>query len=340
MQRGPQPVTMQRGPQPVFSVVIPIFNEEEIIGRLHACVSKVLDGLGDRWEIVYVNDGSTDGSLAQLVALQRLDPRVVVLELSRNWGHQGALTAGLRAARGRAVMMMDGDLQDPPPVLARMAAAWRSGAQVVVAQRSRRHESGFRAWAIPLFYKMLGLLSDFPLPLNAGIFGLLDRELVDQMNRLGEHNRFLPGLRAWLGYRTAVVHYDRPDRAAGLPKQSFGRLTKYALDAIFSFSYKPLRLSLAMGSLATVFAVACALALGIGAMFGAHIAGSAFVVPAVVLLGGMQLLAVGVLGEYIGRIYEEVRRRPLFLVRRTHRAAPRAWAPAPQDAAVHLRQPA
>ena len=317
---------MERRPQVGFSVVRPLFNEEELIDRLHAETVQALDRLREPWEIVYVNDGSTDASLSKLVALQEFDSRVTVVELSRNWGHQAALTAGMRAARGRAVILMDGDLQDPPALIGKFASAWRAGAQVVVAQRTVRHESGFRSWAIPLFYKTLGMLSDFPIPLNAGIFGLLDRQVVDELNALDESNRYLPGLRAWVGYRTEVVHYQRPERAAGSPKQDFRRLLKYALDAIFSFSYKPLRLSLAVGSIIAAFAVACALVLGItGALGLSAVSSGAWIVLGVLLLGGAQLLAVGILGEYTGRIYEEVRQRPLFLVRHTHRAPVGRW---------------
>ena len=181
-----------------------------------------MEDIGEPWEVVYVDDGSSDSSLAKLLEYREQDPHVAIVELSRNWGHQPALTAGLQAARGQAVMMMDRDLQDPPEVLAKMVRAWRGGAQVVVAQRRTRTESGFRTWAYPLFYKFLGFLSDFPIPLNAGIFGLLDRQVVNAINSLGENNRYLPGLRAWAGYPTTVVYYDRADRAAGQPKRLSG----------------------------------------------------------------------------------------------------------------------
>ncbi len=328
---------LEAAAQIVFSVVIPIFNEEEIVEALHAAVSHVLGALGQPWEVIYVNDGSTDSSLPKLLAIQARDAHVVVLELSRNWGHQPALSAGLRAARGSAVMMMDGDLQDPPQVLAEMVHAWRNGAQIVVAQRRKRHETGFRAWAIPLFYQVLRLLSDFPIPLNAGIFGLLDRQIVDEMNALEERNRYLPGLRSWVGYATAVVYYDRPDRAVGRPKQNFRRLLKYALDAIFSFSYKPMRLALGLGAAIACAGLAALALLAGGALVGGQVraisSDSAALLSLVILLGGLQLICIGVLGEYVGRIYEEVKRRPLFLVQKTHRgAASPAWvaaAPAP-----------
>lgn len=326
--------------EPMLSVVIPIYNEEEIVTALHMAVSQALEQIGESWEIVYVNDGSDDSTLPQLLEYQASDPRVVVLELSRNWGHQPALTAGLQTARGQAVMMMDGDLQDPPEVLARMVKAWHNGAQVVVAERRSRQESGFRTWAYPLFYKILGFLSDFPIPLNAGIFGLLDRQVVNAINALTENNRYLPGLRAWAGYPTAVVYYDRADRAGGRPKQTFWRLLKYALDALFSFSFKPLRLSLVLGLMTALSALLYALFLLVTRIAGWQLMGPVVwgytsTMVSVLFVGGIQLICMGLLGEYIGRIYDEVKRRPLFLVRQTHRAESQAMA-----AAVPITAPA
>jgi dolichol-phosphate mannosyltransferase len=303
----------------VLSVVIPIYNEEEIIDRLHAAVTDVMEEIGEPWEVVYVNDGSKDTTLPRLLSYQASDPHVVVVELSRNWGHQPAITAGLQTARGQAVILMDGDFQDPPSVIPKFVAAWRRGAQVVVAQRRSRQETGFRTWVYPMFYKVMGWLSDFPIPLNAGIFGLLDRQAVDSINNLTENNRYLPGLRAWVGYPTEVVYYDRQDRAAGEPKQTFWKLLKYGLDAIFSFSYKPLRLSLFAGATTIAFGLIWALAMlaGIGPA-----AGISTTILSVLLIGGVQLVGIGVLGEYIGRIYDEVKRRPLYIVRQVHQGRP------------------
>jgi glycosyltransferase involved in cell wall biosynthesis len=309
----------------VLSVVVPIYNEQEILPALHQALADVLDGIGAPWEIVYVNDGSSDASLPMLLKYQTSDPRVTVVELSRNWGHQPAITAGLQVARGEAVILMDGDFQDPPEVLPRLFAAWQRGAEVVVAQRRSRKESGFRTFMYPLFYKFLGFLSDYPIPLNAGIFGLLDRQVVDAINSLNENNRYLPGLRAWVGYETTVVYYDRADRAGGRPKQTFWRLLKYGLDAIFSFSYKPLRLSLVLGLFTAMFAIVYAAALvftrAMGLqLFGPFIWGYTSTMVSVLFMGGVQLICIGLLGEYVGRIYDEVKRRPLFLVRAVHQA--------------------
>jgi dolichol-phosphate mannosyltransferase len=308
----------------MIDIIIPIYNEEELIPRLHGELSAALAGLDLPWRVIYVNDGSRDRSLELLLEVQKHDPRAVVLELSRNWGHQAALSAGLSVSTGDAAVFMDGDLQDPPRVILDLVTAWRKGAEVVVAERHSRRESGLRRHLFPLFYKVLGFLSDFPIPLNAGIFGLLDRRAVEAINRLGETNRYLPGLRAWVGFRTAVVYYDRAERAAGEPKQSLWKLTRYALDAIFSFSYKPLRLSLFCGLTAAAFSMLYGLVLlvcrlmGVG-LFGIPVVnGYTSTIVCILFLGGIQLVSVGILGEYIGRIYDEVKRRPLFLIRRQH----------------------
>jgi polyisoprenyl-phosphate glycosyltransferase len=307
----------------MISLVTPIYDEEAIIPELHRQVRRAMDQLGRDWEVVYVNDGSRDRSLELLLTEAELDSRVRVVDLSRNWGHQPALTAGLSIAKGDAVILMDGDLQDPPSVIPELVAAWEAGAKVVVAERRTRAETGLRGKLFPLFYKLLGMLSDFPIPLNAGIFGLLDRQAVDAINRLSESNRYLPGLRSWVGYKTAVVHYDRAARAAGEPKQTFGKLVRYALDAIFSFSYKPLRLSLVMGFLTAGFALAYGVTLIVlrsmrTGMFGPYVPGYTSTIVSILFLGGVQLICVGLLGEYIGRIYDEVKRRPLFFVRAIH----------------------
>jgi dolichol-phosphate mannosyltransferase len=310
----------------MISIVVPIFNEEAVIDRLHQEIVRAMEATGLPWEVVYVNDGSTDSSLELLLKHQSSDPGVVVADLSRNWGHQPALTAGLSLARGEAVVLMDGDLQDPPSLIPEMIRTWKAGAEVVVAERRRRLDSGVRRLFFPLFYRLLGLLSDFPIPLNAGVFGLLDRRAVQAVNLLSETNRYLPGLRAWIGFRTEVVLYDRQARAGGVPKQSMWRLLRYAMDAIFSFSYKPLRLSLLTGFLVAALAllygivlVACRL-MGTG-LFGLPVVtGYTSTIVAILFLGGVQLVSVGILGEYLGRVYDEVKRRPLFFLRTVYRA--------------------
>ena len=303
----------------MISVVVPIYNEEELVVRFHEAVSEAMRRAADNWEVVYVNDGSSDSSLELLKGLQSSDPHVVVVELSRNWGHMGAIAAGLRVACGGAVILMDGDFQDPPAVLPQLIGAWQGGAEIVVGVRRSRQESRkILAALFPLFYKVLGMLSDYPIPLNAGIFSLIDRRAVDSINALGERNRYLPGLRAWVGYKNAVVYYDRQDRLAGEGKLSFVSRIKYALDAITSFSYKPLRLSFALFSFASCTAalltVAMALSRSVVATAGFGVAAAVFFV------GGLLLLCLGVLGEYLGRVYDEVRARPLSIIHEVHRS--------------------
>ena len=301
----------------MISVVIPIYNEEEIISLLHNAVSGALNEIDDSWEVVYVNDGSKDSSLELLRQLQAEDPHVVVVELSRNWGHMGALHAGLQTARGDAVVLMDGDLQDPPEVVPKLVAAWRDGAQVVTAVRRSRQESR-KALAVlfPIFYRVLGAISDYPIPLNAGIFGLLDRQVLESLNNLREGNRYLPGLRAWVGYRNAIVYYDRQDRVGGVGKLSFVSRIKYAMDAITSFSYKPLRMAFGLAGLsfvaAAAFGITAAVSSANGMFYGLF--------ATIFLMSSIPLLCLGVMGEYLGRVYDEVRERPLSIISRVYQA--------------------
>jgi polyisoprenyl-phosphate glycosyltransferase len=312
----------------VISLVVPVFNEEALVDTLHARVRGAMGALGVPWRVYYVNDGSRDRTLELLLRHQTADPQVVVVELSRNWGHQAAISAGLSVADGEAVVLMDGDLQDPPEAIPDLVAAWRKGARVVVAQRRSRAEGGLRALLFPLFYRLLGYVSDYPIPLNAGIFGLLDRQAVDAINQLSETNRYLPGLRSWVGFPTAVVYYDREGRAAGKPKQTLRKLLRYGLDAIFSFSYKPLRLSLFLGLMVAglaflygVVLVTCRF-LNVGLFGQPVVVGYTSTIVSILFLGGVQLICTGILGEYIGRIYDEVKRRPLFLIHKVHRGEP------------------
>jgi dolichol-phosphate mannosyltransferase len=314
----------------MLSVVVPIYNEEENVVAFNAALQDVLEHIekdtGESWEIVYVNDGGVDASLSLLLQIHERNPQVTVIEFSRNFGHQAALTAGLKVARGEAIILMDGDFQDPPEILPQLVQAWKRGAKVVLAQRSSRAETGLRGKLFPLFYKVMGWLSDFPIPLNAGIFGLLDRQAAEAVNNLSEGNRYLPGMRAWIGFPTSIVFYDRADRAAGEAKQTLPRLIKYAMDAIFSFSYKPLRLGLALGTAVLSVSLLMAMLLLTCSLFGLrfmgfrHDSGASSILFAILVLGGIQLVCTGLLGEYIGRIYDEVRRRPMYIVHKLHQA--------------------
>lgn len=301
----------------MVSIVVPIYNEEALIVQFHEAISRALNDIVEEWEVVYVNDGSTDASLELLTGLQTIDPHVIVVELSRNWGHMGAITAGLRTARGRAVILMDGDFQDPPEVLPQLIDAWRNGAEVVVAvRRSRQERRKLLAKLFPLFYRVLGALSDYPIPLNAGIFSLMDRKAVDALISLPERNPYLPGMRAWVGYRNMIVYYDRQDRAAGEGKLSFVSRIKYAVDAITGFSYKPMRLSFVLSGISccACFLLAATMFLSSSPVQAAAVG----IASAVFFVGSLLFLSVGVLGEYIVRVYDEVRGRPLSLISHIH----------------------
>jgi dolichol-phosphate mannosyltransferase len=281
-----------------------------------------MGGLQEPWEVIYVNDGSEDKSLCLLARIHEANPKtVVVADLSRNWGHQQAITAGLSLAQGDAVVIMDGDFQDPPSLIRDMVAAWRQGAEVVIARRTSRGEHGLRRLLFPLFYRVLGYVSDYPIPLSVGVFGLMDRKVCQVLTNLQETNRFLPGLRSWVGFRTVFVDFDRPDRALGKPKQTLTNLLKYAFDAILSFSYKPLRLGLAFGLITAVFASLAGFTLAVmriyhlGIFRDNVIMGYTSLMCALLLMASIQLICTGILGEYIGRIYDEVKRRPLFVIR-------------------------
>ena len=305
----------------IVSVVVPIHNEEELIVRFHEAVTSALESAHTGWEVVYVDDGSTDCSLELLRSLQAMDSHIVVVELSRNWGHMGAITAGIKTAHGNAVILMDGDFQDPPEVLPQLIDAWRAGAEVVVAvRRSRQERRKVLAKLFPLFYRVLGALSDYPIPLNAGIFSLMDRKAVDSVNAMGENNRYLPGLRAWVGYRNSVVYYDRQDRLAGDGKLSFLSRIKYAMDAIASFSYKPLRLSFALFGFTTCMAGIMAFFLVLSVSRHSANASGFAVAATVFFVGGLLLFCLGVLGEYVGRVYDEVRSRPLSIISTVHQS--------------------
>jgi len=300
----------------MISVVVPIFNEEENLPELRRRMSAALDSIGDAWELILVNDGSRDRSADMLREMNQQDARIKVINLSRNFGHQPAVTAGIHHARGDCVVLIDGDLQDPPEVIPHMVAKWKEGYQVVLGERTSRGDAtGARGIGFKLFYPVFRRLSDLPTGPDAGIFGLMDRRVVDEFNKLPERNRFIPGLRSWLGFKQGSVTYDRQDRAAGKPKQTLRRLIRYAMDGMISFSYKPLRAATYLGFIVSIFAFGLGLFYFIS-FFTMHkdVTGFTTTIVSVLFLGGVQLVSVGILGEYIGRIYEEIKQRPLYVV--------------------------
>jgi glycosyltransferase involved in cell wall biosynthesis len=305
---------------PTIAVVIPIYNEEHVLPELFARLATVLAAQPDcAWRVILVNDGSRDHSAAMIRAQTALDPRFEGVELSRNFGFQAALAAGLvHAAGAAAVVTMDADLQDPPTVIPELVARWREGAEVVRAVRRSRRETGLRRLGMEAFHSFFGLLSDFPIEPNTGTFGLLGQAAVEAFNRLPERHRFFPGLRSWIGFATAEVPYDRQERAAGRPQQTFRRLVRYALDGVFSFSYLPLRLLTWAGLGISTLGFSLGLFFIIKRILGIETASTGFttLVTLMLFLGGVQLIGIGVLGEYLGRVYDEVKQRPLFLVQR------------------------
>lgn len=300
-----------------LSVVIPVLDEVEVLPALCARLTPALDALGLSWEVVFVDDGSRDGSFAALSGLHARDPRFGVVALSRNFGQQIALQAGLVRARGRAVVLMDADLQDPPERIADLVAKWREGNDVVYAVRSSRDgESLFKRVSAAGFYRVVRWLAPVDLPVDAGDFRLLSRTVVDAIVAMPERHRYLRGLVAWTGFRQAQVTYDRGPRAAGLTKYPLRRMGRLASDAIVSFSTVPLRAATVLGfSLSAACFAYAAWAIFVTLAFGRHVPGWASLLVAILLVGGAQLVCLGIIGEYIGRIYDEVRHRPLYLVR-------------------------
>jgi glycosyltransferase involved in cell wall biosynthesis len=305
--------------RPTVAIVIPVFNEESVLPELFARLGALFGGPGEcAWRAVFVNDGSRDRSAELIRAQGARDPRFELVDLSRNFGFQGALAAGLAHAEAAdAVVTMDADLQDPPEVIPELVSAWRSGAEVVRAVRRSRQETGVRRVGFDLFHAVFGRLTDIPIESNAGTFGLLGRPAMEAFARLPERHRFFPGLRAWIGFSTADVAYDRQERAAGMPKQTFRRLVRYAVDGFFSFSYLPLRVLTYAGIVVSGLGFALGIFFIVKRLTGMETATTGFttLVSLVTFLGGIQLIGIGVLGEYLGRVYDEVKQRPIYLVR-------------------------
>jgi dolichol-phosphate mannosyltransferase len=298
------------------SIVVPVFNEEEVLPALYDRVSGVMARSGASWELLLVDDGSRDRSLETMRELRARDPRVSVLELSRNFGHQVAISAGLDHARGAAVVVMDADLQDPPEVVLDMIARWREGCDVVYGRRRARHgERPFKRATAAAFYRLIRALTSVDIPADTGDFRLMSRRAVEALRRLRERNRFVRGLSAWVGFRQVSVEYDRAPRLAGETKYPLRKMVRFASDAIVSFSITPLRVATAFGFAVSFASFAyAAYAVYLKIVTGESLPGWASLMVAVVFLGGVQLLCLGILGEYVGRIFEEVKARPLYLV--------------------------
>ncbi len=303
---------------PRFSVVAPVYNEEELVQAFYQRVRDVMAGLGESWELVLIDDGCHDRSPELMDEIQAQDPEhVVVIHFARNFGHQLAITAGMDYARGDAVVIIDSDLQDPPEVIPDLIAKWREGYEVVYAVRSEREgETWFKLFTAELFYRLIQALTSVQIPMEAGDFRLVDRGALEALKRMREQHRFVRAMVSWVGFRQIGVPYKRFARMAGESKYPFRKMFKLALDAITGFSMFPLKLSLWGGAAAVTIGGLWSLVLLILRLNGqAPWAGQGLTAGLILFLGGAQLLSVGILGEYVGRIYDEVRRRPLYLVR-------------------------
>jgi len=303
--------------QPTFSVVVPVFNEADSLPEFIARTNAVMKKLGETWELIIVDDGSKDHTVDIVQQHAAKDKHIRPLLFARNFGHQIAVTAGMDYARGQAVILIDADLQDPPEMIPEMVANWRDGFEVVYAvRRQRKGESFFKRFSAAAFYRLINRITEIDIPLDTGDFRLMDRRVVDVLNGMREHHRFLRGMSAWVGFRQVGVPYDRGPRFAGETHYTLGRMLKLALTAVTGFSFLPLQLATYLGfisagiAVVTIPVVVALRVLGNQAFFG-----QATTLLAVLFFGGAQLISLGILGEYIGRLYDEARGRPLYILR-------------------------
>lgn len=302
-----------------LAIIIPIYNEAELLGELVRQLVKVSGELSDyEVSVLLVDDGSSDSSLEQIEAAANEHPIISYISLSRNFGHQAAISAGVDAAEADAYVLMDGDLQDPPSLIPDLVAKWQEGYEVVLAERKSRKETRLRLFLMNLYHKYSGFLTDYSIPKNTGLFCLMNAEALDAVKSLKERNRYFPGLREWVGFRTGRVFYDREARFAGEPKQNYRRLIHLALDSIFCYSYLPLRCVTYLGTLVSASGFLIALYFVIKRLLGIEMAEMGFttIIVLITVLGGFQLIALGILGEYLARTYDESKGRPLYIVRK------------------------
>lgn len=304
--------------RPLLSVVVPMFNEKETLPAFYGRATAALSDCGGSYELIFIDDGSSDGTLEELRQLAASDAHVRVISFSRNFGHQTAVTAGLNYSAGSAVVVLDGDLQDPPELIRDLLARWRDGYQVVYAIRRTRRESWLKRAAYRLFYRLLRSLSYVNIPLDAGDFAIMDRRVVDLLNEMPERNRFVRGIRAWVGFRQIGLEYDRDERFAGASKYGLGKLVRLAYDGVISYSFVPLRMVTQLGFVISLVAFLLTVYFIVLRIFnGRLMVGWTSTIVIILFLGGVQLISLGILGEYVGRIFDEVKRRPLYVVRET-----------------------
>ncbi len=330
---------------PALSLVVPVLNEEPAIPLFLDTITPLLDDLGLSWEILFIDDGSTDGTVAVITGRQHRDGRIKLIELTRNFGKEAALTAGLDWSTGDAVIPMDVDLQDPPELIAEFVRRWQEGYDIVFGQRvARDADTGTKRMTAGMFYRLFNAMADRPIDTNAGDYRLMSRAVVEDTLKLRERNRFMKGLFAWVGYRSVAVPYERPARAAGTTKFNYWKLWNFALDGITSFSTVPLKIWTYVGIAVALGAIAFTIFLtGRTLLFGRDVPGYASLMVVVLVLGAVQLVSLGIIGEYLGRLYMEVKQRPIYLVREAvgfDLQARRAPAPSATPAAEPAAEPA
>ncbi len=299
-----------------YSIVIPIYNEEAVINETYRRLTQVMESTRETYELLFVNDGSGDRSAEIIEGFAKTDQSVRLLEFSRNFGHQIAITAGMDYARGDAIVIIDADLQDPPELIPRMIEKWREGYEVVYARRTRRKgETLFKRWTASLFYRTLRALTDVNIPVDTGDFRLIDWSVCEAMRGIREKNRFVRGLVSWVGFRSTAIEYVREERLAGETKYPLKKMLRFSMDGIASFSYKPLKLSTYLGftvTLASFFYLVISLG---QRLFTADTTAGSLLAACLALLNGVTLIMLGIVGEYIGRIYDETKNRPLYILR-------------------------
>jgi polyisoprenyl-phosphate glycosyltransferase len=299
-----------------ISIIVPMYNEEAVVEKMMARLDAVMQSVDEEYEILCVNDGSRDNTLVKLLELKSRYPRICIIDLSRNFGKENALTAGLEIASGDAVIPIDADLQDPPELIPEMIAKWRSGFDVVYGVRvDRRSDGAVKQWTASLFYRFYNRISDVPIPPDTGDFRLVDRKVVDALRKFPEHNRFMKGLFAWVGFKQTGIEYSRPLRAAGETKWNYWRLWNFALDGLTAFSTLPLRVWSYIGAFVSFMSFVYLTFLVFKTLImGVAVPGYASLMVVVLFLGGVQLITLGVIGEYLGRLYSESKGRPNYLV--------------------------
>ncbi|MCR4440784.1 MAG: glycosyltransferase family 2 protein [Peptococcaceae bacterium] len=300
-----------------YTVIVPVYNEEAVVNETYRRLTLVMESIGDTYELLFVNDGSSDQTASLIREFAQQDDRVRLLDFSRNFGHQMAITAGMDYARGDAVVIIDADLQDPPEVIPRMIEKWQAGYDVVYARRVKRNgETLFKKWTAAVFYRTLRALAEVDIPLDTGDFRLIDRKVCEAMKSIREKNRFVRGLVSWVGFSQTAVEYVREERFAGETKYPLKKMLRFAADGIASFSHKPLKLAMHLGLAISFAGFVCLVASVALALFkGDPAAGWAVLFAGLFLLDGVILIALGIMGEYVGRIYDEVKNRPLYLLR-------------------------